>query len=293
MSNETQQQPSLQAETQTDAEQNTEQPSSLPSDAPTPPAQLTDQEKNAAALDFLTADAPDADEGSPSDDPESSPGQPKPSATPPTTPREAAEALGIDPKDIYALNVPISDGEAVSISKLQDAYRDSQKAEAAIADRSADLDTREGKLTTDMLLAGRLQQEFSNLPQQAQRIVADFAAKEDARLKTDLMAVMPELADPLKQQEFGTQLNDLFKRYNVNPARTRFTDAGQYAMARDLMRAQAELERLKAYQPGKGKPKHKTPAGRNGGKQVVDVNKAAQGGNAGKNSAVLDLIKGA
>lgn len=127
----------------------------------------------------------------------------EPESKPPAeklTVQALAEKLQADPATIYALEVPLADGETVTLGQLKDVYRNAEKLtkerEALTEDRSRyDVERRQSQQELDELLRV--------LPRHA--ITPELIALAQSNLKQTqatereaLLAAVPEWKDPLR-----------------------------------------------------------------------------------------------
>lgn len=215
----------------------------------------------------------------------------------PATLTEAAERLGMKPAEVYDLAINTGDGETVTLGQLKDAWQDRQTAVREGAKKAVQLDQREAAIVAREAFYGRVQDELQSslTPQRRAEMVRRYQA-DQARERQSLVRAMPELSDPGVMTSFLEQLGGEFERHGFRPGEMQFLDHRFVLMARDLMRANARIERWSKYEPERDPPRALTPQGRGGGaadgKHKAMMQRARQGTTADKVTAVEALIKG-
>ena len=178
-------------------------------------------------------------------------------STPPATLTEAAERLGLDPADFYALTLNASgDGEPVTLGQLKDAYQERESAAVEITKRETALDEREAALQGEQRLWGQIGQTLSEklTPAQVQTLQKQMADREQAERRAMVQAI-PEFADQAAFGQFRDDATKTLAAYGYSPQEMSIVDHRQIVMLRDLMRMKSRLDRL-----DKWKPERKPPA---------------------------------
>ena len=212
----------------------------------------------------------------------------------PTTIAEAAEALGMEPKDLYKMELTTGDGETVTIGDLKDAYQNRQAAERETAERAAALDERETAIFQEHRLLTELGQDLEKAlsPEKRQKLVQNLEAR-DARERQLLLDAMPELKDKAKFDQFRSDVVEALGKYGYDPHEIVVTDHRHLLIVRDLIRAHRRIKSLTSISSEQKPPKSAPPQGRGAGSQNKRRSKHVKShGSTDQVSAVASLIKG-
>jgi len=225
-----------------------ESPDSVPLDDAETEAQADQETDGLSALQkveaLLKPPAPEAEQAA-------EPGE-KPPAAEKLTVQALAEKLKADPAAIYALEVPLADGETVTLGQLKDAYRSAEaqtKERQALTDDRAryDVDRRQSQEELAVLL--RLLPQNAITPQllsQAQQTLTENKAREGELL----LKAIPEWKDPVRvaadRAEIETYVAGFgFTKHDLAGV----TDHRLLRLVRTAALREAELRGLKADKP--------------------------------------------
>lgn len=212
----------------------------------------------------------------------------------PTTLKEAAERLGIEPEDAYKLTLTTGDGEGVTLGQMKDAYVAQETARRETAQREASLDERETAITRSQQLWAQLGDRLEHaIPRESRQQLAQHLDERNAREQRMLMQVAPELQDETVLNTFRDDVVKTLGKYGYKPHEVVIGDHRQALVIRDLIRAQKRLEALRDYKPERQPPRTKSgaKAAPTGSKARV-VNKARHGTEADKVAGVSALLRG-
>lgn len=213
----------------------------------------------------------------------------------PKTFSEAAEALGMEPKDLYALTLNTGDGEEVKIGDLKDAYQNRQAAERETAERAAALDERETALFQEQRLFAELGDDLAKhiSPQKRQEMLTHLQERE-ARERQRLMQMMPELQDQATFEQFRDDVVGTLGKYGYKPHEIVVSDHRHLLVVRDLIRANKRIKSLlQLPKEGSKPPKASPPQGRGAGSQNRRGSKPSRPARGSEQvEAVSALIKG-
>jgi hypothetical protein len=209
--------------------------------------------------------------------------------------KQAAEKLGLDPAKLYELQVPLADGESVTLGQLKDQaqqYRalDTERQQFVRERGEWMADRLQAERELDALLQAAPDQLFSpQLRELAERQRAELQARERERL----LRAIPEWSDGATASAEVARIEALAARYGFAPAEVRGAlDHRLFVMLRDLSRLDQAARQVKPKPPAR--PGMKPTAGRSGPaepnhKTLVD---AARSGRISKVAAVEQLLKG-
>lgn len=301
------------AATATTSAASSQPPANSSSPAATPPSteekdwsQATEKDKADAISDLLRGGTPEPQPGSGdvpsdgeggSDDPWMPPeGETQESTEPPSTLADLAEKLGMQPEQVYDLELTTGDGETVKLGALKDAYQNRQAEARESAKRAKALDERESALTADAQLWSAVAAEVGRhlTPQTKQRL-RDREIQNDREERRRLAAAMPELNDPDVLDRFKRSFVETLQGYGFGPHEMHITDHRNVVLVRDLMRYKTRLDKLLSYEPQQEPPKAARTKGRDtgaNGRQQQMINRAAHGTEKQKVDAISALLKG-
>lgn len=264
----------------------------------TPPARMSDAEQAKAVAELLNGETPPAQTGEDPGDPDLEDPAPeaKDAAPAPKTITDAAERLGIEPADLYGLEISTGDGETITLGKLKDAHQDRQTASRETAERQAALDARETGLIADQQLWAQLGETLTKAlpPEQLQRLQSSQQAKHEHEHQM-MVQTMPELQDTAKMDQFRLDVVDALKNYGYQPHEITVGDHRQLLVIRDLIRAKKRLKELSEFKPAQKAPKAQPGKGRGTMPSRRDalVGRAQRSGSEGdKVAAVAALLNG-
>lgn len=238
---------------------------------------------------------PDAPESLP-DDPE------EPAAAvadEPITVAKLAESLGVDPADVYELEVPIDKGVTVSLGELKDAFKQYGPVKEAIArnkeDRS-DFERQVLKTRTELsAIVAAIPPELRERVVQEARSRNSTWEKEQERLALE---TMPELGKADERAKFREMLIEDGAEYGFSEQEITYTqDARTLRMLRDFATMKRELQAMKSAakrQPGRANPPGKAAASNPSKQRLRDA--IVQRGRAdptssGKAAAIAALLR--
>lgn len=186
--------------------------------------------------------------------------------TPPATLTDVAEALGIEPGDVYAMEVTTGDGETVKIGDLKDFYQNRDVAMRETVERSAALDERESVISQDQRLWGQIGNDLVRIlpPETVGQLKAQMVER-DQHERQLLVDAIPEMADAAKFDQFRMDAVEFMgKRYGMQPHELAVTDHRHILIMRDLMRAEKRLDDLRKWKPKRDPPRAHKARGRDG-----------------------------
>lgn len=218
-----------------------------------------------------------------------------------------AEALGVEAKDLYALEIPLGDGEAITLGKLKDAHKAAGHLEREYQTRRNDLDRRELSMVQEQhLMRNVLAALEPQITPQLARYIDDFDRRVDAEERMALGRLVPEIADRTSRAQFIDRAVDRFAEVT---GRSKQEAAARLGMLRGrgsamdikflhaAIEAFEELDRLKGFKRGAERQepaKAKRPGGPKGQTdRLTAARKLAAGGtDADKAAAITALLRG-
>jgi hypothetical protein len=232
---------------------------------------------------------------------------PEPDDDTPTLER-VAEALEVEAKDLYAIEVPVGDnGETISLGALKDAYKNQTEAERMLTERRQQADQRDMQLLQDQhYMANVLEAMRGQLTPQMAQYIESNDKRIDAEERLALTRVAPEIADKTSRVQF---IDKAVKHMSRITGRSEEESAMRLGLLRgrgsamdikflhEAVKAMDELERLKGLRTAaetQNKPKSKRSGGRKGVSDALTrARKIAAGGSeADKAKAVAALLGG-
>lgn len=215
------------------------------------------------------AAAPQAAGTTPTD--AASPKSPKPKAL-----LDLAETLGMEPKDLYGLEITVGDDEVVSVGALKDAYKNQKVAGLETTKRAADLDVREAALVNRQLLWDELGADLSRaINPQTRAKIEQHMAEQEAQERDRFLTALPEYRDQTKFDGFRDDVVKTLQGFGYSVPEMNIRDHRQLLVLRDLIQTKKRLNDLLAYSPKQDAPKAAAPQGRGSHKAPPATGRAA------------------
>lgn len=165
-----------------------------------------------------------------------------------------AEKLQADPKAIYALEVPLADGETVTLGALKDAYKPAaalaKEREAFLEERGRhDAERRQTQTELDALLRALPPEALNpDVIRQAQAALAENVERERA----ELLKAIPDWKDPVKLQADRVAIEDYVARFGFSKADLAgVQDHRLLRLVRDAALRVRELDAVKPDKPAR------------------------------------------
>ncbi|WP_425044057.1 hypothetical protein [Primorskyibacter sp. S87] len=190
-----------------------------------------------------------------------------------------AEALEVEPADLYEVQVPLGDGETVTLGQLKDAYKDQTEAERILTERRSQADQREVALMQEQHF---MQNMFEALKGQITPEMAQYISNHDKQVDAEerlaLSRVVPDLQGKTDRVQF---FEKAVKRMATVTGRSEQESAIRLGMLRGrgsaldikflhaAIEAFEELDRLKGYRNDAERHKDLPKTKRSGGKRGV------------------------
>ena len=209
---------------------------------------------------------------------------------------DVAKALGIKPKDLYAIEVPLGDddGTVMSLGELKDYAKAARGSEAEHAGAREKIASREATLAKDRELVALTLQEMGQqvrLSPQLQAKLERQSAEHDARQRNMMLAVMPELGDQAELGRFRGDVVDRMRAFSYEPHELDYRDYRALWFTKTAFGWKDELDKLKGLKP-RSKETRQTPA--MGKAPQVDKTKqliaGARGGNVTDKTRAISAL---
>lgn len=209
-----------------------------------------------------------------------------------------AERLGIEPAELYEIEIPMSNGDPVTFGALKDLYQDRETAQAEIAASKVQLNERESAVLQDQSLFAMARQEMGqHMSPELEDRLRGRQETHDRFQRQQMLASIPEFAD---ESVFANWREGAIKEmadYGYQAHEVVITDHRMVRMVRDNMRMKAELKRLANFKPiskPKPEPRAQGVKGRTGERQSKInglISKARNGDRGAELSAISELIR--
>jgi hypothetical protein len=207
---------------------------------------------------------------------------------------DLAEQLGMEPKDLYGLEITVGDDEVVTVGALKDAFKTQKAAGLEAVKRSADLDAREAALVNRQLLWDQLGSDLSRaLPPATRQKIEQHMAEQEAVERDRFLKALPEMQDQTKFDGFRTDVVKTLQGYGFSVPEMNIRDHRQLLVLKDLIQTKKRLAELLAYTPKQEPPKAAQPQGRGSPKATHATGRARNNGEAvSRISALLNRRNG-
>jgi hypothetical protein len=209
-----------------------------------------------------------------------------------------AEYLNVDPADVYEIEVPIGEGEKISIGALKDEYKQYgpvREATAKIQERERSYERSLMKTRTE------LNAILATLPieirEQAAMNGKQYQAQWEQQQEKMVLETIPEWADADQRAKFREMLIEDGAEYGFSEAEITYTqDARTLKMLKDFATMKRELQAMKASTkrvPGKANPPGKANKSTSGKRRLAQAMQRAKADPSiqGKASFVSELIR--
>ena len=253
--------------------------------APAPAARLSDAEQEAAVEALLSGVVPE---------PEKAP------ATPPggdaagesteanddaggETQQGEGEQETDDPGIDYAQEIPLANGEKLTLGALKDHYQESAQREVAMIERENAVMTQRQELE-DMA-------QYLNLPPEVKQQIAQQQIEHLRAQHGQMLAAIPEWKDQAAFEKGRLAIFDLGKEYGVDLSRV--SDAKVVKMLHDFGRLKAQIKGARAglKQVKTSEPKAIQQQLNGKGTELSNaINRAKQTGNVADQTAAVDML---
>ena len=180
---------------------------------------------------------------------------------------DVAKELGLKPKELYAIEVPLGDdqGTVMSLGELKDYAKATRASEAKTAEAHETITSREAALSKDReLIALTLQEMGSQVrlsPQLQQRLEAQ-TQRQAAQQRNMMLAVMPELGDQAELDRFRGDVVGRMAEFSFEPHELDYRDYRALWFTKTAFGWKDELDRLKGLKPRNVEPKNLSPRGK-------------------------------
>ncbi len=213
----------------------------------------------------------------------------------PLSPTKLAEKLEIPVEDVYKMEIPTGDGEAVKLGELKDAWQNREAAQQETAKREAALDQRETAIVAETRLWGELGDQLNHvLTPQARQKLLDHMAEREVTERRRMVEAIPELGDQSHFDQFRNDVEDMLtKEYGFRPEEIVISDHRHIRVINDLMKLRKRLKALESFKP-KPKPPTTKVRGRASAPDTKKqlIGRAKGGSEAQKVEAVSKLLGG-
>lgn len=202
--------------------------------------------------------------------------------------KQAAERLGLDPAKLYELQVPLADGESVTLGQLKDQHQERQQFLRERGEWMAD------RLQADRELDALLQAAPDALftPEMRAKSQAQLAERQQLE-RERLLRAIPEWSDNATASADIARIEAMATKYGFAPAEVRGAlDHRLFVMLRDLSKlhhAAAQVKPKPAQKPGMKPTGGRTGPAKPDARALAD---AARSGKISKVAAVQQLLKG-
>lgn len=295
----------------TSTEQNSQEVENSSSSRGTSPDNMSEAEKAAAVAALMAgemgieADDPgdasgeaadgqvDADGGDGPEGEDGSQGDPAEAPEGKRVPRdlhELAEALDVEPAELYKLQLTTGDGETASLGEMKDAWQGRKSAEREIAKKEADLNSREAGMIAEKQVLRRALSSNSLPPQAAAEFQQAIQHVYDREVHA-LLDVLPDLRDRAQMDTFRRDVVESYAEFGKKPHEIVFDDHRDALLVRRYAQLKRELAALKK-QADPPPPKALTPQGRGRKPPASKGRAAAYSTEAAKLAAVGQLLRG-
>lgn len=196
-----------------------------------------------------------------------------------TDPDPDAEPSGVD----YAQEIPLANGEKLTLGELKDHYQ-------ASAQREVEMIERENKVMAQRQDLENMSQ-YLNLPPEVKQAIAQQQLEHLQAQHGLMLAAIPEWKDQAAFEKGRMAIFDLGKEYGVDL--TRATDHKVVKMLHDFARLKAQIKGARAGLKQVKAPEPKAiPKGINGKATEVQqaIDRAKQSGNIADQTAAVDLL---
>jgi hypothetical protein len=166
----------------------------------------------------------------------------------PVTIAGLAEHLGVEPADVYELDIPIGDGVTVTLGQLKDEYKQYGPVREATQKIQEDRSNFERSV---LATRAELNAIMTQIPEQFRESVINGGRAHQAQWEKEqeklVLEAIPEWADPVKRATARLQLIEDGAEYGFSEHEITFTqDARTLRMLADFSRFKRELMDAKA-----------------------------------------------
>jgi|GEM_PF-6244534 len=182
--------------------------------------------------------------------------------------RDLASHLGTNAQRVYKdLQVPLGNGESLSLGELKDAHQVRETSRSEIAEREVSLQERESAVNAHQQELQAIMGEISPyLTQEAVSAIEAKHASTEARERQSLMEKVPEFKDATKFDAFRDELVEMMSDFGFQPHEVVIADHRLLMVGREMLRLRTTHRRwADAVEGGKLKG-HKTTGKASGGK---------------------------
>ena len=251
--------------------------------APAAPVRLSDSEQEAAVEALLSGKKIEPEKA-----PASAPGGDPTAEAPPATPAEGEHEsentsdVESDPGVDYAQEIPLANGEKLTLGALKDHYQESAQREVAMIERENRVMQQSQELQE---MAGYL-----NLPPEAKERIAQQQLQHLQAQHGAMLEAIPEWKDQAAFEKGRVAIFELGKEYGVDTSRV--TDHRVVKMLNDFSRLKAQIKGARAGLKQVKAPEPKAIVQTNGKATEVTnaINRAKQTGNIADQTAAVDLL---
>lgn len=167
-----------------------------------------------------------------------------------------AEKLGVEAEDVYSIEVPIADGESVTISELKDAYKD---VEAINTERETLEHTRVTQQNEQLAARDQITKLVSLLgdqvPDELWQAVEQIQGQEVAKAGESMLAAIPDWKEPAAVKADMTAMGEHLEPYGFKAEDLgRVMDSRLMVYIRDNMRKEKLGKEAKAKLAASKKP---------------------------------------
>jgi hypothetical protein len=159
--------------------------------------------------------------------------------------RELAEHLGTNAQRVYKdLQVPLGNGETISLGELKDAHQEREDTRSEVAEREVQLQRREAATFVQQqelsLVMGDVSQYLS--PETVEHLEAKQSERE-TRERANLYDKLPNFRDPAEFGVFREELVDLMGEFGYEPHEVIITDHRLAVLAKSFIDARKIIKK--------------------------------------------------
>jgi len=250
--------------------------------APAAPVRLSDSEQEAAVEALLSGKTIEPEKA-----PEPAPGREPAAEAAPDAPTEGEHESETtsdadDPSVDYAQEIPLANGEKLTLGQLKDFYQESAQREVAMIERENKVMQQSQELQE---MAGYL-----NLPPEAKQKIAQQQLQYLQGEHAAMLNAIPEFKDQAAFEKGRLAIFELGKEYGVDTSRV--TDHRVVKMLHDFGRLKAQIKGARAGLKQVKAPEPKAIVQHTGKATELTnaVNRAKQTGNIADQTAAVDLL---
>lgn len=169
--------------------------------------------------------------------------------------KDVAAKLDVDPAKLYELDIPMGDGESLTLGELKDAIHNQKEWTTESAQRELEYSERGAKLARDQQELAYLRQELVGkvdpavIQQAQQQMQVDLVREQQL-----LTHALPKFKDPAFYETWRNQAVDHAQTYGFRPEELQITDHRMIVMMADHMKLKDQLKKLASVKPTRKQP---------------------------------------